>query len=133
MGLLDQLGSMVGGAQGDQSGLMDSVKDLISGQEGGLGGLVEAFKQKGLGDVASSWVSTGENLPISAEQIQQVLGNEQVQQIASKLGIPVGDASQGLASMLPQVVDKLTPNGAIPEGGLMESALNLLKGKLFGS
>jgi len=132
MGLLDQLGSVLGGDQGEQSGLLDSVMGLIQGQQGGLGGLVEAFKQNGLGDVASSWVGTGENLPINAEQIQQVLGNEQVQQIASKLGISLDDASQGLAGLLPQVIDKLTPDGAIHEGGLMEAGLNLLKGKLFG-
>lgn len=133
MGLLDQLGSVLGGAQGEQSGLLDSVMGLIQGQQGGLGGLVEAFKQNGLGAAASSWVSTGENLPINAEQIQQVLGSEQVQQIASKLGLSMDDASQGLAGLLPQVIDKLTPDGAIPEGGLMETGLSLLKGKLFGN
>jgi uncharacterized protein YidB (DUF937 family) len=86
-----------------------------SGQPGGLAGLVQTFKDKGLGDTVASWVSTGQNLPISAQQIQQVLGNQQLQELAAQHGINVEQVSSQLAQILPVVVDKLTPNGAIPQ------------------
>lgn len=110
---------------------MDVVGSLINNpQTGGLQGLIKSFEEKGLGGVAASWVGTGQNLPISAEQIQSVLGNEQVAAFAQKLGISPQDVSTHLAQLLPQVVDKLTPNGSIPEGGggLEQTLGGLLKG-----
>lgn len=138
MGLFDQVAGAVGNLAG-QSGvgsnpLLNSILQLINDpQTGGLGGLVQKFQSGGLADVVNSWVSTGQNLPISAEQIQRVLGSEQIQNIASQLGISTGQASGQLADLLPQVVDKLTPNGALPEGGdVLAQGMELLKGKLFG-
>ena len=90
---------------------------------------MSTFQEKGLGGVASSWVGTGSNLPISASQIASVLGSGQVADIASKLGVTSGDASGQLASLLPQVVDKLTPGGEIDEGA-MGKGMDLLKGLL---
>jgi uncharacterized protein YidB (DUF937 family) len=107
------------------------ISNLID-QQGGLGGLVQKLQNGGLRDVAASWVGTGENLPVSAEALQQVLGNEQISQIAAKLGLSPDQAAGSLAQLLPQVVDKLTPNGSIEGGGLLEQGLDLLKGKLFG-
>ena len=72
MGLLDQLGSMLG--QGGSSEAMSAISNLID-QQGGLGGLVQKLQNGGLRDVVASWVGTGENLPVSAEALQQVLGN----------------------------------------------------------
>ncbi len=89
-------------------------------------------KNKGMGDIASSWVGTGENQAIDASQLEQVLGNDTIQQIAAKTGLSPDMLSQGLASVLPQVIDKLTPNGTLPEGGLLDEGLSLLKGKFFG-
>ncbi len=136
MSLLDQVVGAVTsklGAQGNtQSGLMEAVLGLINNNAGGLSGLVQAFKDKGLADVAASWVSTGKNLPISPEQIQSVLGNAQVREIAQKLGLSPEAASTQLSQMLPTVVDKLTPDGQIPSGDLLAQGMNLLKGKLFG-
>lgn len=129
MGLLDQLGSMLG--QGGSSEAMSAISNLID-QQGGLGGLVQKLQNGGLRDVVASWVGTGENLPVSAEALQQVLGNEQISQIAAKLGLSPDQAAGSLAQLLPQVVDKLTPNGSIEGGGLLEQGLDLLKGKLFG-
>ena len=134
MGLFDsilgQVGDAVsGGASSGHGGLMDAVTGLINNPEtGGLNGLIDSFKEKGMGDSIASWIGTGHNLPISAEQIHSVLGNEQVQAIAQKLGISTGEASNGLASMLPQLIDRLTPNGEVPEGGLLEQGLAMLKG-----
>ena len=99
--------------EGGQNNLLESIGGLLS-NSGGLNGLVENFKQKGLGDVVSSWISTGKNLPISAEQIQSVLGHSQVQQIAEKLGVSTQDASNHIAEYLPQIIDKITPGGSLP-------------------
>jgi uncharacterized protein YidB (DUF937 family) len=131
MGLLDTITGGLSGSSANSGGLMDVVGSLINNpQTGGLSGLIKAFEEKGLGGLAASWVSTGQNLPISAEQIQSVLGNEQVVAFAQKLGISPQDVSAHLAQMLPQVIDKLTPNGNVPEGGGgLEQALGgLLKG-----
>jgi uncharacterized protein YidB (DUF937 family) len=85
-----------------------------SGPSGGLAGLVNAFNQKGLGDVVSSWVSTGRNLPISPEQIQNVLGSSRIQALAAKAGIDPAKASAAIAQILPHLVDMATPDGRIP-------------------
>ena len=76
----------------------------------------------------NSWVSTGQNAQISPDQVQQVLGTEQVQQVAAKAGISPEAAGSKLAEFLPLIVDKLTPNGQVPEqGSLLEAGMNLLK------
>ena len=102
-------------------------------QTGGLQGLIQSFQQGGLGDIVNSWVSSGQNLPISAEQIQSVLGGSGLQELAAKLGISPAQASGSLAEMLPQMVDKMTPNGEVPQGGdLLSQGMDLLKkGGLF--
>ena len=137
MGLLDQIvkglaGKFLGGGGGTQNPLLDIALGLINNpQAGGLTGLLETFKGKGLGDAVSSWISTGQNQPVSGEQIQHVLGKEQIQQIAEKIGIPKGEVSSGLASILPEIIDKLTPNGTLPESGMLEQGLSLLKKQLL--
>jgi uncharacterized protein YidB (DUF937 family) len=138
MGLFDQVMGAVSGAAGGSAGgdnpILGSIMQLINNpQTGGLAGLVQSFQEKGLGEVVNSWVSTGQNLPISAEQIQSVLGGEQIKGLASQFGVDSSQVSGQLAEFLPQIVDKLTPNGSLPEGGdLMAQGLSLLKGKLFG-
>jgi uncharacterized protein YidB (DUF937 family) len=135
MGLFDSVvGALAGGQGGGNSGLMDVVMQLINSQPGGLGGLVQSFQQGGLGDIVNSWVSTGQNLPVSAEQLQSVLGGGRLQDIAAQLGVSPEQAAGSLADLLPQVVDKLTPNGRIPEGGgdlLVQGMEMLKKGSLF--
>lgn len=85
---------------------------------GGLAGLVEQFGRAGLGDVAGSWVGRGQNLPISADQLGQVLGGERIGAMAGQIGMDPGDLLGQLSQMLPQVVDRLTPEGQIPQGDL---------------
>jgi len=135
MGLLDSVvGALAGGQSGGSNPLINVVMQLINNpQTGGLGGLVQSFQQGGLGNIVNSWVSTGQNLPISAEQIQAVLGGGKMQEIASQLGVSTEQASGGLADLLPQLVDKLTPNGQVPEGGdMLAQGLDMLKkGGLF--
>jgi uncharacterized protein YidB (DUF937 family) len=137
MSILDQVVGAVTGkmnpAQGGQSGLLDAVIGLVGNPKaGGLSGLVQAFASKGLGDIAASWVGTGKNLPVSPEQIRAVLGDGQIAQIAQKLGISNQDASSGLAEMLPNVVDKLTPGGSVPAPDVLQQGLTLLKSKFLG-
>jgi len=137
MGLFDQVVGAVTGASsnsGEAGGpLLASIMQLINNpQTGGLSGLIESFQRGGLGEIVNSWVSTGQNLPVSADQIHAALGSEQVGNIANAMGISPQQASGQLADLLPQIIDKLTPNGNVPEGGeLMAQGLELLKGRLF--
>ena len=132
MGLFEELkGTLFGG--GDKNKLFESIMGLINNPEtGGLSGLAQIFKDKGLGDAISSWISTGKNLPVSADQINQALGSDQIQQISEKAGVSQEEASKGLAGLLPEIIDKLTPDGKVPEGNLLAQGLDTLKKKIFG-
>ena len=135
MGLLgDLLGTLGGGGNTGntaESQVMSAIAGMLSDkQSGGLAGLVQNFQKNGLGDVMSSWISTGKNLPISADQIQKVFGNQQVSQLAQRVGIEPEKVTTALASVLPGLVDKLTPNGKLPTEDALQQGLSLLKGKL---
>jgi len=135
MGLFDQVAGALAGSQSGGSGdLLAAIMQLVNDpKHGGLQGLVQSFQQGGLGEIVNSWVSTGHNLPISAEQITSVLGGSSLQDIAAKLGVSPDQAAGSLAEILPQAVDTLTPNGQIPQGGdLLAQGLDMLKkGGLF--
>ena len=126
----DILGKLTGGSAGaQQGGLAASVLELLGNRQGGIAGLAEMFQQNGLGNIVSSWIGTGANLPVSAEQIQQVFGSEQIQAFAQKAGIAPEGASSQLAALLPEIVDRLTPGGEVPQGGdLMSAGMGLLQG-----
>lgn len=134
MGLFDSLvGQVESALSGNQGGVMDAVTHLINNPEtGGLQGLIKTFQDKGLGNEVASWISTGQNMPVTADQILQVIGNDRLQSIAQKFGLSPQTLSSGLAEMLPHVIDKLSPNGQLPANHLVEQGLSLLKGKLFG-
>jgi uncharacterized protein YidB (DUF937 family) len=128
MDILNTVKSALGG--GDKQGdLLSSVMGLIGG--GGLNNLISQFGAKGLGDVVGSWVGTGKNLPVSPDQLKGVLGDDTVKNIASKLGIDSNALTSQLSNLLPDVVDKLTPEGKVPEGDILNQATDLLGG-LFG-
>ena len=136
MGIFDEmakgLSGKVSGGGSSQNPLTDIVLGLITNpQTGGLQGLIQTFKEKGLGDAASSWISTGENQPVSGGQIQHALGGNFIQQIAEQLGSSKSEVSGGLASLLPEIIDKVTPNGSLPEGDQLQQSLELLKGKFL--
>ena len=130
MDILNTIQSALGGGD-KKDDLMSSVMGLLGGQ-GGLQNLINQFNSKGLGDIIGSWIGTGQNKSISADQIQNVIGSEALSGIASKLGINVSDLSGQLSNLLPGVVDKLTPDGKVPEGDLMSKGMDLLGG-LFGN
>jgi uncharacterized protein YidB (DUF937 family) len=135
MGLLDQIAGgllkQVLSSERSQNALMETVTSLVKGS-GGLGGLAETFSNSGLGNEISSWIGKGENLPISADQIMQVLGSGQVQEIADRMGISTEEASGGLAEILPRIVDQLSPDGEVPNDDLLSQGLSMLGNKLFG-
>lgn len=115
MGLLDSILGAAGG-KGDGSATAPALIGVLSSllaQSGGLQGLANKFSQSGNGNVFSSWIGTGENQSISGDQIQKVLGSEQISALAAKLGIDPAQASRVLAEYLPKAVDKLTPNGKV--------------------
>ena len=135
MGLLDSVvGSLAAGNTQGGNGLLDVVMQLIQNQPGGLSGLVNSLQQGGLAEVVNSWVSTGQNMPVSGQQLASALGGDRLQNIAAQLGVSPEQASGSLADLLPQVVDQLTPNGQLPEGGdlLTQGLAMLKKGGLFG-
>lgn len=135
MGLLDQLGSALGGmgGQGGQDQLVQVIMGLLQNHEGGLSGLVSKFSQAGLGEQVASWIGTGSNLPVAPDQLRAALGDGTVGNIASQLGLSDSAAADSLAGMLPQVIDKLTPHGDVSEaGGMMQQGLSALAGMLGG-
>ncbi len=133
MNLLGSLQGVLGGSDIGKSAMF--VLEKVQGYSGehgtGIQGLVTAFQKNGMGEVVQSWVSNGANLPVSAEQIKSALGSSVVQEYAQKLGIDGNQAAETLSQVLPKVIDQLTPNGQLPEGGnMMEMGKNLLDGLL---
>ena len=136
MGFLDDLvgkvNEAVGGSGGEHSALLNEVLGLLSGGGAGTGlqGLIQSFKDKGLGDIMSSWIGTGQNTPINAEQLKHGLGSDVIGQLAAKVGIPVDVATSKLTQILPGLIDKLTPEGKVPESGLLQQGLSFLRSNL---
>jgi uncharacterized protein YidB (DUF937 family) len=129
MGLFDRIaGAALGKLGGDKGAMVQVAMDLFN-QNGGLEGILEKFKAAGFSAEEASWVSKGENLPISAEQIKQVLGSGTLADIAAKLGTSPSDIGNKIAEYLPQVIDKMTPNGEVDanSANLMSALLGLLK------
>lgn len=137
MGFLDSvLGNVLGGGQQQQGGGAGALVNIVAGMLahngqgaagassgplgglGGLAGLAEQFQRSGLGDVMSSWIGTGQNLPISADQLSRVLGSDAVAQLAQHTGMDSGALLGQLTQLLPQMVDHATPEGRIPAGGV---------------
>ena len=85
-----------------------------NGGQGGLSAIVAKLEQAGLGEQVKSWIGTGQNLPITAEQLQEVLGSDTVKQLAAKFNIPIDQLSKVLAQQLPGAVDSASPNGKLP-------------------
>ena len=135
MGLLDGLlGNMMGGMRGAgrpaQGGnmLLQIALQLLQ-QSGGIGGLLAKFRQGGFGQQAQSWISTGQNQPITPDILEQIFGRGQLDEIARRNGMSESEAAGGLAEMLPNVVDEMTPQGQIPanDNDLVAQTLENLK------
>jgi len=116
MGLLDQITDIaksLGGQKGENQGLLEGVAELLKG--GGLRNIVDSFMGSGLEEIIKSWVGTGSNRPITADQLRDALGSEKLEELASRAGIPADQATKVLKDILPDIIDRLTPNGNIPE------------------
>ena len=143
MGLLDDIGSRAGGfsdvlthmqGQGGGGAILSRLVSMINDPNvGGLSGLVQTFESRGLGGIVSSWVGTGANQPITAQQITHALGEDRVQEIAQSTGTPVTAVAGQLATLLPALIDKLTPNGTVPESSTLASALSMAQAALGGA
>jgi uncharacterized protein YidB (DUF937 family) len=93
---------------------MAGVVNSLIQQHGGVQGIVSQFEKQGLGPTVRSWVSTGANQPISADQVHQVFGSDMMGQLAAKVGMNPQELAQKLSQVLPQAIDKLTPGGQVP-------------------
>ena len=110
MGLLD---GVLGGVVGAE---MASVVEGFIQKHGGVQGIVTQMEQQGMGNTVKSWVGTGANLPISPDQVHAAFGADAISGLAAKFGMNPKDLAQKLAQVLPQAVDKLTPNGVVKPG-----------------
>jgi uncharacterized protein YidB (DUF937 family) len=119
------------GLEPQHGALADAVLGMLtSGERGGLPGLQQSLQSKGLGDVVSSWIGTGRNQPVAGHELESALGSTVVQQLAAKAGIDPRMASAALATVLPLVVDKLTPHGSVPaQQSMLDIAAGLLAGR----
>ena len=93
----------------------DEKKPEVPGTEEGLGGLVEQFRKGGFEEIIKSWIGTGANKPISPNQLHQALGPETVDGLSRETGLPRDDLLSQLSRLLPEVIDKLSPNGKLHE------------------
>lgn len=123
MGLLDSVVGMLGAGQaggGANAALLNAVIGMLGSDAkgGGLAAILDKAQQGGLGDVVSSWIGHGQNLPIAPDQLTNILGSDMVANIARQLGVSHGDAAAQMSQLFPEVVDKLTPQGQLPQGGL---------------
>ena len=119
-GLLGSLSGALGGNLVSQ--LAPAVIGMLAG--GGLSKILAQFNTAGLGNHASSWVSKGENEPISVDQLKQALTTDQIDEVAGKLGVSHDDAANVLAQALPQVIDHVTPDGDVPHHSIIDQLLN---------
>jgi uncharacterized protein YidB (DUF937 family) len=128
MSFLDQIGSLFKGE--GENGSTNIITALIE-EQGGLGNLIETFKSAGLGDTITSWLGSGENLPIDVEQIRNALGDTTLSNLAEKFGLDTETMGTQLSEVLPNAIDKLSPEG-LNLDNLLEQGLSFLKGKLQG-
>ena len=117
--VLGMLANRQGGAPGAGAGM------------GGIGDLLAQFQRAGFGEQARSWVGTGQNMPLSPDAMAQVFGSEGLSRIAAQAGLSEEQASAGLTEVLPEVVDKLTPQGEIPDGDAVAASISELQRSFF--
>ncbi len=140
-GLGDLLGGLAGGGQRQRGGganllvtLLPVVLAMLSNRSGagggGLGGLLQQLQATGLASQANSWVGTGENMPVSADDLARALGHERLAEIATQAGVSEEEASGGLAALLPELVSQLTPQGKLPPENQLDDSLASLQRSL---
>jgi uncharacterized protein YidB (DUF937 family) len=119
--LLHSIFDMLGGGQG---GARQAAQETSGG---GLSDIIRGFQDRGMGDVVSSWIGTGENQAVTPDQVQQGLGRERVQQAAQRSGLSMEAVLPMLAAALPMVIDALTPKGEVPDQVALQQGLQGLR------
>ena len=132
MGLLDSIVSAASGStqNTEHAGLLPVVMGLINNYPGGLSGLIQKFQEAGLGGVVASWIGSGENEAVTPGQLQSVLGDDMVNQLAQQTGQDHGSVLGALAGLLPSLIDQATPNGEASLQSGQDSLLGGLAGML---
>jgi uncharacterized protein YidB (DUF937 family) len=115
MSLFDQVKNSLTGAPAgtDHASLINAAMQMFGHQQG-LSGLAQNFESAGLGHIFGSWVGAGANQPVSTQQVQSAVGQNRIEEFAAKAGIPAGIAPQLLATVLPTLIDRLTPHARMP-------------------
>ncbi len=116
MSILDKMSSMFSDHQA--GGAATQIISALMSQPGGISGILAKFSQAGLGSIVESWISRGENMPITGNQVQNALGNDLLGQLAGSAGVNPNSAATMIAKFLPTLVNKLTPDGTMPATGL---------------
>jgi uncharacterized protein YidB (DUF937 family) len=114
-------GGLLGGIGGGV--VLSQIVSMIQSRPGGLGGILQSLQQGGLGHLVESWIGTGQNLPVSTDQVRNTLGPDWISRITQMTGLSQADVEQHLSQLLPQVVDHLSPNGQLPQGEALGSEL----------
>jgi len=116
---------------GTKNKLVDSIAGMLDDNSslGGVDGVLDRFRNKGMGDKVDSWVSTGPNKPLTAHEVEEALGEDKVQRLADKSGVSYDEAASGIAAMLPDFIDQLTPGGHKLETEALEETLASLRKK----
>jgi uncharacterized protein YidB (DUF937 family) len=112
--------------------VVSQIIAMIQNRPGGLGGLLQAFQQGGLGHVFQSWIGTGQNLPVSPDQLHRTVGTEWISRITQATGLPQSQVEQHLSTLLPQIIDHLTPGGQLPQGEIGGDLAKLAQRYLHG-
>lgn len=114
MGLLDGIGNIISDAMSGKPINMAAVAGQLFQNAGGLQGIVDQLNRAGLGEQVSSWIGTGSNLPVSADQIKAALSSEQLRSLGQSLGVDIDQLPEILAEHLPKAIDKASPQGVLP-------------------
>ena len=117
-------------ASGSTAMILSQVMSMIQSRPGGLAGMLQSFQQGELGHLVESWIGTGQNLPLSTDQVRNSLGSDWISHASQATGLPQGEVEQHLASLLPQIVDHLSPDGRMPQGDL-QNELSALAQRLL--
>jgi uncharacterized protein YidB (DUF937 family) len=122
------------GGSGTGGGIADVLGQVLGGSgrgaAGGLGGLLEQLQRTGFGEQADSWVSRGPNKPVSPDELTQVFGREGLGRIAQQAGVSEDEASRGLSELLPEVVDRMTPDGTVPNPDALADSVDIFAKRL---
>ncbi|MBL8034125.1 MAG: DUF937 domain-containing protein [Leptospiraceae bacterium] len=123
---IDQASSQINVGKEKLEGLVASL--ALDERKAQLEGIVNTLREKGLKDTVASWVGTGENQPINPEKIKEALGVHKIEELAAQAKMKASEVPQALSNLLPQIIDKLTPDGKEPENGIAAAAVKFLRG-----